>query len=116
MIVLRDITRNLIEAQLNSGSEEEIKNLQQKLNTAYDQFTAKYGLLNSTGNKRAFEQDSSYCLLCSLEVLDEDRKLERKADMFSRRTINQVKRIDHVDTPTEALAVSIGERAGVDLP
>ncbi len=116
MIVLRDITRNLIEAQLNSGLEEEIKNLQQKLNTAYDQFTGKYGLLNSTGNKRAFEQDSSYCLLCSLEVLDEDRKLERKADMFSRRTINQAKRIDHVDTPTEALAVSIGERAGVDLP
>ena len=72
MIVLRDITRNLIEAQLNSGLEEEIKSLQQKLNTAYDQFTAKYGLLNSTGNKRAFEQDSSYCLLCSLEVLDED--------------------------------------------
>ena len=116
MMVLRDITRNLIEAQLNSGSEEEIKTLQQKLNTAYDQFTGKYGLLNSTGNKRAFEQDSSYCLLCSLEVLDEDRKLERKADMFSRRTINQAKRIDHVDTPTEALAVSIGERAGVDLP
>ncbi len=116
MIVLRDITRNLIEAQVGSGSEEEIKSLQQKLNTAYDQFTAKYGLLNGTGNKRAFEQDSSYCLLCSLEVLDEDRKLERKADMFSRRTINQAKRIDHVDTPTEALAVSIGERAGVDLP
>lgn len=115
MIVLRDITRNLIEAQLGSGSEEQIKILQQKLDTAYDQFTSKYGLLNSTGNKRAFEQDSSYCLLCSLEVLDEDRKLERKADMFSKRTINQEKRIDHVDTPTEALAVSIGERAGVDL-
>ncbi len=115
MMTLRDITRNLIEVQLNSGSEEEIKSLQQKLNTAYDQFTAKYGLLNSIGNKRAFEQDSSYCLLCSLEVLDEDRKLERKADMFFRRTINQAKRIDHVDTPTEALAVSIGERAGVDL-
>ena len=115
MIVLRDITRNLIEVQLGSGSEEQIKSLQQKLDTAYDQFTGKYGLLNSTGNKRAFEQDSSYCLLCSLEVLDEDRKLERKADMFSKRTINQVKRIDHVDTPTEALAVSIGERAGVDL-
>lgn len=115
MMVLRDITRNLIETQLNSGSEEKIKSLQQNLNTAYDQFTAKYGLLNSSGNKRAFEQDSSYCLLCSLEVLDEDRKLERKADMFSKRTINQAKRIDHVDTPTEALAVSIGERAGVDL-
>lgn len=74
-----------------------------------------FSFLNSTGNKRAFEQDSSYCLLCSLEVLDEDRNLERKADMFSKRTINQEKRIDHVDTPVEALAVSIGERAGVDL-
>ena len=115
MMVLRDITRNLIETQLNSGLEERIKNLQENLNAAYDRFTAKYGLLNSIGNKRAFEQDSSYCLLCSLEVLDEDRKLERKADMFTKRTINQAKRIDHVDTPTEALAVSIGERAGVDL-
>ncbi len=115
MMGLRDITRSLIEAQLGNGQEERIKSLQQKLNTAYDQFTGKYGLLSSTGNKRAFEQDSSYCLLCSLEVLDEDRKLERKADMFFKRTINQAKTIDHVDTPTEALAVSIGERAGVDL-
>ena len=115
MMGLRDITRSLIEAQLGSVQEEQIKSLQQKLNTAYDQFTGKYGLLNSTGNKRAFEQDSSYCLLCSLEVLDEDRKLERKADMFFKRTINQAKTIDHVDTPTEALAVSIGERARVDL-
>lgn len=77
MIGLRDITRDLIEAQLNGGSEDTITDLQQKLNTAYDSFQAKYGLINSTGNKRAFEQDSSYCLLCSLEVLDEDGKLER---------------------------------------
>ncbi len=115
MIGLRDITRDLIEAQLNGRSEDTITDLQQKLNTAYDSFNAKYGLINSTGNKRAFEQDSSYCLLCSLEVLDEDGKLERKADMFFKRTINQQKSVDHVDTPTEALAVSIGERAGVDL-
>ena len=115
MIALRDITRNLIETQLNGGSDAQIAQLQTRLNSAYDSFTAKWGLLNSTGNKRAFEQDSSYCLLCSLEVLDEDRNLERKADMFSKRTINQEKRIDHVDTPVEALAVSIGERAWVDL-
>lgn len=115
MIALRDITRNLIETQLNGGSDAQIAQLQTRLNSAYDSFTAKWGLLNSTGNKRAFEQDSSYCLLCSLEVLDEDRNLERKADMFSKRTINQEKRIDHMDTPVEALAVSIGERAGVDL-
>lgn len=115
MIVLRDITRNLIEVQLNGGSDAQIGQLQKQLNAAYDSFIEKWGLLNSAGNKRAFEQDSSYCLLCSLEVLDEDRNLERKADMFFKRTINQEKRIDHVDTPVEALAVSIGERAGVDL-
>ena len=115
LIGLRDITRVLIETQLNGGSDEQIRNLQVKLNKAYDRFTAKWGLINSTGNKRAFEQDSSYCLLCSLEVLDEDRKLERKAYMFTKRTINQERKIDHVDTPMEALAVSIGERAGVDL-
>ena len=115
MIALRDITRNLIEAQLNGGTDAEIKNLQAQLNAAYDSFTDKWGLLNSTGNKRAFEQDSSYCLLCSLEVLDEDRNLERKADMFTKRTINQETHIDRVDTPVEALAVSIGEKARVDL-
>lgn len=116
MIGLRNITRDLIEAQLNGRSEDAITGFQQKLNAAYDSFQAKYGLINSTGNKRAFEQDSSYCLLCSLEVLDEDGKLERKADMFFKRTINQQKSVDHVDTPTEALAVSIGEKASVDLP
>ena len=116
MIGLRDITRKLIETQLNGGSDEQIKNLQRELNTAYDHFTENWGLINSIGNKRAFEQDSSYCLLCSLEVLDEDRNLERKADMFTKRTINQERKIERVDTPMEALAVSIGERAGVDLP
>ena len=115
MIGLRDVTRNLIELQLYGGTDEEIRTAQEKLGKAYDAYTAEYGLLNSTGNKRAFEQDSSYCLLCSLEVLDEDGNLERKADMFTKRTINQQVTIDHVDTASEALAVSIGERARVDL-
>ena len=115
MIGLRDVTRNLIELQLHGGTDEEIRAVQEKLGKAYDTYTAEYGLLNSTGNKRAFEQDSSYCLLCSLEVLDEDGNLERKADMFTKRTINQQVTIDHVDTASEALAVSIGERARVDL-
>ena len=115
MIGLRDVTRNLIELQLYGGTDEEIRTAQEKLGKAYDAYTAEYGLLNSAGNKRAFEQDSSYCLLCSLEVLDEDGNLERKADMFTKRTINQQMTIDHVDTASEALAVSIGERARVDL-
>lgn len=115
MIGLREITRRLIDLQLHDGTDEEIKQAQTKLNTAYDAFNAKFGLLNSTGNKRAFEQDSAYCLLCSLEVLDEDGNLERKADMFTKRTINPQVTIDHVDTASEALAVSIGERACVDL-
>lgn len=115
MIGLRELTRNLIELQLHGGTDENIKAAQEKLNQAYDAYTAEYGLLNSTGNKRAFEQDSSYCLLCSLEVLDEDGNLERKADMFTKRTINQQVTIEHVDTASEALAVSIGERARVDL-
>lgn len=115
MIGLRDVTRNLIELQLYGGTDEEIWTAQEKLGKAYDAYTAEYGLLNSTGNKRAFEQDSSYCLLCSLEILDEDGNLERKADMFTKRTINQQVTIDHVDTASEALAVSIGERARVDL-
>lgn len=115
MIGLRDVTRNLIELQLHGGTDEEIRAVQEKLGKAYDAYTVEYGLLNSTGNKRAFEQDSSYCLLCSLEVLDEDGNLEHKADMFTKRTINQQVTIDHVDTASEALAVSIGERARVDL-
>lgn len=115
MIGLRGVTRNLIELQLYGGTDEEIRTAQENLGKAYDAYTAEYGLLNSTGNKRAFEQDSSYCLLCSLEILDEDGNLERKADMFTKRTINQQVTIDHVDTASEALAVSIGERARVDL-
>ena len=115
MIGLRDVTRNLIELQLYGGTDEEIRTAQEKLGKAYDAYTAEYGLLNSAGNKRAFEQDSSYCLLCSLEILDEDGNLERKADMFTKRTINQQVTIDHVDTASEALAVSIGECARVDL-
>lgn len=115
MIGLRDLTRNLIELQLHGGTDENIKAIQEKLGQAYDAYTAEYGLLNSTGNKRAFEQDSSYCLLCSLEVLDEDGNLAHKADMFTKRTINQQVTIDHVDTASEALAVSIGEHARVDL-
>lgn len=115
MIGLRGVTRNLIELQLYGGTDEEIRTAQEKLGKAYDAYTAEYDLLNSTGNKRAFEQDSSYCLLCSLEILDEDGNLERKADMFTKRTINQQVTIDHVDTASEALAVSIGERARVDL-
>lgn len=115
MIGLRGVTRNLIELQLYGSTDEEIRTAQEKLGKAYDAYTAEYGLLNSTGNKRAFEQDSSYCLLCSLEILDEDGNLERKADMFTKRTINQQVTIDHVDTASEALAVSIGERARVDL-
>ena len=102
---------------MRGGTDAEIHELQADLNDAYDTFTAKYGLLCSTANKRAFEQDSSYCLLRSLEIIDEDTgKLERKADMFTKRTINREIVIDHVDTASEALAVSIGERACVDLP
>lgn len=115
MIGLRDLTRNLIELQLHGGTDENIKTAQEKLGQAYDAYTVEYGLLNSTGNKRAFEQDASYCLLCSLEVLDEDGNLAHKADMFTKRTINQQVTIDHVDTASEALAVSIGEHARVDL-
>ena len=116
MISVRDITRRLIDLQLNNGRDDEIHAAQAELNTVYDRFTEKYGLLNAAANKRAFEKDSSYCLLCSLELLDDDGKLERKADMFTKRTINQEVVIDHVDTASEALAVSIGERARVDLP
>ena len=117
MISIRDITRSLIDLQMRGGTDAEIHELQADLNDAYDTFTAKYGLLCSTANKRAFEQDSSYCLLRSLEMIDEDTgKLERKADMFTKRTINREIVIDHVDTASEALAVFIGERACVDLP
>ncbi|WRR95121.1 helicase-related protein [Sinanaerobacter sp. ZZT-01] len=115
MISLRDITRKLIEVQLNDGKDEEIHSLQRQLNQTYDTFIQEYGLINHRANKKAFIQDSSYCLLCSLEILDESGDLERKADMFTKRTIKREAAIKSVSTATEALAISIGERACVDL-
>lgn len=116
MIEIRDITRKLIDSQMEDASEEEIKNLQQELNKTYDTFTAKYGLINSTANHRAFSQDSSYCLLASLEFLDEEGNLKRKADIFHKRTIRKAEPVEHVDTASEALALSLAERAKIDLP
>ena len=115
MIELRECTRRLIEYQTEGYPDEDIAAEQQKLNALYDSFTAKYGLLNSRGNKLAFSEDSSYCLLCSLEVLDEQGNLKRKADMFTRRTIRPHVAVTSVDTASEALAVSISEKARVDL-
>ena len=115
MIALRDCARRLIDLQLDNAGDDEVKAEQAKLNRLYDQFTKKHGLLNSQGNKLAFEQDSSYPLLCSLEVLDDDGNLERKADMFTKRTIQNRRAVTSVDTAVEALAVSIGEKARVDL-
>ena len=115
MIELRDCVRDLIEYQTEDYSDEAIWQQQSKLNRLYDAFTAKYGLINSRGNNMAFADDSSYCLLCSLEVLDENGELERKADMFSKRTIRQRTTVAHVDTAAEALAISIAEKACVDL-
>ncbi len=115
MMEIRDCTRQLIDTQLKGSGDEPIHLEQNHLNLLYDRFTKEYGLINSVSNKRAFEQDSSYCLLCSLELLDEDGKLKCKADMFTKRTINQQKVITSVDTPSEALAVSIGERGYVDI-
>ena len=115
MIELRECVRRLIEYQTEGYPDEEISAEQQKLNALYDSFTAKYGLLNSRGNKLAFSEDSSYCLLCSLEVLDEQGGLKRKADMFSRRTIRPHVAVTSVDTASEALAVSISEKARVDM-
>ena len=115
MISLRDCVRDLIEYQTEDYSDEAIKEQQRKLNHLYDAFTAKYGLINSRGNNMAFADDSSYCLLCSLEVLDEEGELERKADMFTKRTIRQRTTVTHVDTATEALAISIAEKACVDI-
>ena len=111
MISVRDITRRLIDLQLNNGSDDEIHAAQAELNTVYDRFTEKYGLLNAAANKRAFEKDSSYCLLCSLELLDDDGKLERKADMFTKRTINREVVIDHVDTASEACLLYTSDAA-----
>jgi N12 class adenine-specific DNA methylase len=115
MIAIRDCVRELIEYQAEDYSDEIIREQQRKLNRLYDEFTAKYGLLSSRGNNMAFSDDSSYCLLCSLEILDEDGNLERKADMFTKRTIRQRTVVTHVDTATEALAISIAEKACVDM-
>lgn len=115
MIELRDCVRTLLEYQTEDYPEEEIKGQQAKLNTLYDTFTRKYGLINSRGNAIAFDQDSSYFLLCSLEILDEDRNLKRKADLFTKRTIRSHKPAEKVDTAVEALALSIGEKAHVDM-
>lgn len=116
MVELRQIVNDLIEYQLEDYPQEAIEAKQQELNTAYDAFTQKYGLINSRGNEKAFSEDSSYYLLCSLENIDEDGKLESKADIFTKRTICPERHVTHVDTPSEALAVSIGERGKVDIP
>ena len=115
MVKIRDVTNELIQCQMEEGSDEQITKLQGKLNEEYDTFTAKYGLLSSNANKRAFGQDSSYCLLTSLEFLDDKGELKRKADIFTKRTIRKAETVTSVDTASEALAVCIGERAGVDL-
>ena len=115
MIELRDCVRTLLEYQTEDYPDEEIKAQQAKLNVLYDAFTRKYGLINSRGNAIAFDQDSSYFLLCSLEILDEDRNLKRKADLFTKRTIRSHKPAEKVDTAVEALALSIGEKAHVDM-
>ena len=115
MVKIRDVTNELIQCQMEEGSDEQITKLQGKLNEEYDTFTAKYGLISSNANKRAFSQDSSYCLLTSLEFLDDKGELKRKADIFTKRTIRRAETVTSVDTASEALAVSIGERAGVDL-
>ena len=116
MVELRQIVNELIDQQLNDYPDADIKATQEKLNTAYDAFSAKYGLLNDRKNGRLFEQDSSYYLLCSLENLDDQGQLKSKAAMFTKRTIRPERTVTSVDTPTEALAISIGERGRVDLP
>ena len=115
MIELRDCVRALLEYQTEDYPEKEIKDQQAKLNVLYDAFTRKYGLINSRGNAIAFDQDSSYFLLCSLEILDEEKNLKRKADLFTKRTIRSHKPAEKVDTAVEALALSIGEKARVDM-
>ena len=115
MVGLRDSTRRLIDLQMAGANDAAVQHGQKELNVLYDTFSKKYGLINTTGNRRAFDRDSSYSLLCSLEVLDEDGNLERKADMFTKRTIRQQTVITSVDTASEALTVSLGERACVDL-
>ena len=116
MVELRQIVNELIDQQLNDYPDEDIKATQEHLNAAYDAFTAKYGLINDKKNARLFDDDSSYYLLCSLENLDENKNLKSKADMFTKRTIRPERVVTSVDTPSEALAVSIGEHGKVDLP
>lgn len=115
MIALRETTRKLLDCQLHDGSDAEVQLLQNGLKQQYTAFKAQYGLINSTANKRAFRQDSSYCLLASLEILDEEKNLKRLADIFTKRTIRKPEPVTSVDTPSEALALSIGEKAKVDL-
>ena len=115
MIALRETTQKLLDCQLHDGTDAEVELLQGKLKDQYKRFTAQYGLINSTANKRAFRQDSSYCLLASLEILDEDKNLKRLADIFTKRTIRKPEPVTSVDTPSEALALSIGEKAKVDV-
>ena len=116
MIGLRDTVRELLQGQLEDASDAQIAAMQQTLNAQYDDFSRQYGLISSTANRRAFQQDSSYCLLAALEVLDENGQLKRKADIFTKRTIRKPEPVESVDTASEALALSIGERARVDLP
>lgn len=116
MIALRETTRKLLDCQLHDGSDAEVQLLQNELKQQYTTFKAQYGLINSTANKRAFRQDSSYCLLASLEILDEEKNLKRLADIFTKRTIRKPEPVTSVDTPSEALALSIGEKAKVDVP
>ena len=116
MIALRETTQKLLDCQLHDGTDAEVELLQGKLKDQYKRFTAQYGLINSTANKRAFRQDSSYCLLASLEILDEDKNLKRLTDIFTKRTIRKPEPVTSVDTPSEALALSIGEKAKVDVP
>ena len=115
MIAIRDTVRELIDAQLENYPDDAVHALQQKLNEQYDRFTAKYGLLGSRGNASVFDEDNAYFLLCSLEKLDEEGNLKEKADIFTKRTINPCLTVDRVDTASEALAVSLGEHAFVDM-
>ena len=115
LIQMRDSVRQLLDAQLADASDAQIKAMQRRLDAQYDSFTRAYGLINTTANRRAFQQDSGYSLLSSLEILDEDGRLKRKADIFTKRTIRKPEPVDSVDTASEALALSIGEKACVDL-
>ena len=116
LVELRDCVQRLIDQQMDGTPDAIIRQTQTDLNTLYDEFTAQYGLINSRGNANAFSDDSAYYLLCSLEILDENGALDRKADMFTRRTIRPAQAVEHVDTAAEALTVSIAERAQVDMP